>query len=82
MPRAYVKYGNIALIEATAFDRRAKELHLTKAGEKRLQVARKGWSQAQARFETTFRSEARGRPAQNTPGGRRKRICACRRRWR
>ncbi|MGA7385334.1 MAG: MarR family transcriptional regulator [Methylocella sp.] len=41
-------------IEATASDRRAKELHLTKAGEKRLQVARKGWSEAQARFETTF----------------------------
>src|ERR1700745_7817 len=41
-------------IEATASDRRAKELHLTKAGEKRLQVARKRWSEAQARFETTF----------------------------
>ena len=41
-------------IEATASDRRAKELHLTKAGEKRLQVARKGWSAAQARFEATF----------------------------
>jgi DNA-binding MarR family transcriptional regulator len=41
-------------IEATASDRRAKELHLTKAGEKRLQAAGKGWSEAQARFETTF----------------------------
>jgi DNA-binding MarR family transcriptional regulator len=41
-------------IEATASDRRAKELHLTKAGEKRLQAARKGWAAAQARFETTF----------------------------
>jgi DNA-binding MarR family transcriptional regulator len=41
-------------IEATASDRRAKELHLTKAGEKRLQAALKGWSQAQARFETVF----------------------------
>jgi DNA-binding MarR family transcriptional regulator len=41
-------------IEATASDRRAKELHLTKAGEKRLQAARKRWSEAQARFETTF----------------------------
>src|ERR1700730_15832876 len=40
-------------IEATASDRRAKELHLTKAGEKRLQVARKGWSAAQAAFETS-----------------------------
>src|SRR5215510_12918817 len=41
-------------IEPTASDRRAKELHLTKAGEKRLQAALKRWSQAQARFETVF----------------------------
>jgi DNA-binding MarR family transcriptional regulator len=41
-------------IEPAASDRRAKELHLTKAGEKRLQAALKGWSQAQARFETAF----------------------------
>ena len=41
-------------IEPSASDRRAKELHLTKAGEKRLQAALKGWSQAQARFETVF----------------------------
>ena len=41
-------------IEATESDRRAKELHLTKVGEKRLQMAHKGWSGAQARFETTF----------------------------
>jgi DNA-binding MarR family transcriptional regulator len=41
-------------VEATASDRRAKELHLTKAGEKRLQAARRGWAAAQARFETTF----------------------------
>ena len=41
-------------IEATASDRRAKELHLTKAGEKRLQVAHERWSEAQVRFETTF----------------------------
>ena len=41
-------------IEPSASDRRAKELHLTKAGEKRLQAALKGWSQAQARFETAF----------------------------
>ena len=37
-----------------ASDRRAKELHLTNAGEKRLQAARKAWSQAQAQFETSF----------------------------
>jgi DNA-binding MarR family transcriptional regulator len=41
-------------IEATISDRRAKELHLTKAGEKRLQVAHERWSEAQSRFETTF----------------------------
>src|SRR5262245_8172043 len=41
-------------IESIASDRRAKELHLTSAGEKRLQAARQGWSKAQAQFETTF----------------------------
>jgi DNA-binding MarR family transcriptional regulator len=41
-------------IEASAADRRAKELHLTKAGEKRLLAGREAWSQAQARFETRF----------------------------
>jgi DNA-binding MarR family transcriptional regulator len=47
-------------IEASAADRRAKELHLTKAGEKRLQEALKGWSQAQARFEASFGSKHAG----------------------
>jgi len=41
-------------VKAAASDRRAKELHLTRAGEKRLEEAMKGWSQAQTRFETTF----------------------------
>src|ERR1700674_4799784 len=41
----------------TAADRRAKELHLTKAGAKRLEAARKGWSAAQARFETALGTE-------------------------
>jgi DNA-binding MarR family transcriptional regulator len=41
-------------VEATPSDRRAKELHLTKAGEKRLQAALSAWTQAQARFETSF----------------------------
>jgi DNA-binding MarR family transcriptional regulator len=41
-------------IEPAASDRRAKELHLTKAGEKRLEAARKRWSVAQARFEVSF----------------------------
>jgi len=40
-------------IEPTASDRRAKMLHLTKAGERRLQTALKAWSQAQAKFEAT-----------------------------
>ena len=44
-------------IEPNESDRRAKELRLTKAGEKRLQVARKQWSRAQARFESTFGSK-------------------------
>jgi DNA-binding MarR family transcriptional regulator len=41
-------------IEASADDRRAKNLHLTKAGDKRLQAAHAAWSEAQARFETRF----------------------------
>ena len=41
-------------IGPSASDRRAKELYLTNAGEKRLQAARKAWSQAQAQFETSF----------------------------
>ena len=45
--------GLIRIVPA-ASDRRAKELHLTKAGEKRLQAAMRGWSAAQARFESTF----------------------------
>jgi DNA-binding MarR family transcriptional regulator len=41
-------------IEQRASDRRAKELHLTTGGEKRLQAARHAWSKAQAKFETSF----------------------------
>jgi DNA-binding MarR family transcriptional regulator len=41
-------------IEASATDGRAKELHLTKAGEKRLQAGREAWERAQARFDTRF----------------------------
>ena len=47
-------------IEPIASDRRAKELHLTNAGEKRLQAALKAWSQAQAQFETTFGAKRAG----------------------
>jgi DNA-binding MarR family transcriptional regulator len=42
-------------IEPAALDRRAKELHLTKAGEKRVQVGIEAWSQV--RFETKFGSK-------------------------
>jgi DNA-binding MarR family transcriptional regulator len=41
-------------IEPLASDRRSKALHLTKAGDKRLEAARTGWVKAQARFESTF----------------------------
>ena len=41
-------------IETSAADRRAKQLHLTKAGEKRLQAGREAWAKAQARFEDRF----------------------------
>jgi DNA-binding MarR family transcriptional regulator len=44
-------------ITPSAADRRAKELHLSKAGEKRFEAARKKWSEAQARFETVFGAE-------------------------
>src|SRR5215813_6109123 len=41
-------------LQQAASDRRAKEVHLTTAGEKRYQEARKRWSAAQARFDTVF----------------------------
>src|SRR5580704_15333157 len=41
-------------IQPSGSDRRAKELHLTKAGESRLQAALKGWAAAQARFESAY----------------------------
>jgi DNA-binding MarR family transcriptional regulator len=41
-------------IEASASDGRAKELHLTKAGDKRLRAGREAWAQAQTRFENRF----------------------------
>lgn len=39
-------------IEASAADGRAKELRLTKSGEKRLEAGREAWAKAQARFES------------------------------
>jgi DNA-binding MarR family transcriptional regulator len=41
-------------IEASATDGRAKELHLTKTGEKRLLAGREAWEQAQTRFDSRF----------------------------
>jgi DNA-binding MarR family transcriptional regulator len=41
-------------IEPAPSDRRAKELHLTKAGEKRLQAGFEAWAKAQARFEASL----------------------------
>ena len=41
-------------IKPSASDGRAKELHLTNAGERRFQAARKRWVAAQAQFETAF----------------------------
>jgi DNA-binding MarR family transcriptional regulator len=49
-----LKREGLIRIAPTASDRRAKELHLTKAGEQRFQAARKGWATAQARFESTY----------------------------
>src|SRR6266436_3149953 len=49
-----LKREGLIRVEAAASDRRAKELHLTKAGEKRMKEALKGWSQAQGQFETKF----------------------------
>jgi DNA-binding MarR family transcriptional regulator len=44
-------------IEPAPSDRRAKELHLTKVGEKRLQAGFKAWARAQASFEAGFGSK-------------------------
>jgi DNA-binding MarR family transcriptional regulator len=41
-------------IEPMPYNRRAKELRLTDAGEKRLQAATKEWMRAQAQFEARF----------------------------
>jgi DNA-binding MarR family transcriptional regulator len=41
-------------IQASTADGRAKELHLTKAGEKRLEAGREAWARAQARFDNRF----------------------------
>ena len=43
-------------VAPAASDRRSKEIRVTKAGEKRLGVAFKGWSEAQGQFESAFGS--------------------------
>jgi DNA-binding MarR family transcriptional regulator len=44
-------------IEASAADRRAKQLALTKEGEQQLRAAAKLWYAAQARFDAVFASQ-------------------------
>lgn len=41
-------------VRAAERDRRARQIHLTKAGEKRLAAAYAGWKKAQAHFEASF----------------------------
>jgi DNA-binding MarR family transcriptional regulator len=41
-------------IEVSASDARAKELHLTKTGDKRVLAGREAWERAQARFDSRF----------------------------
>lgn len=41
-------------IEKAPSDGRSKELHLTKAGAERLRAGVRKWTEAQARFESTF----------------------------
>jgi len=47
-------------IEPLATDRRAKQLRLTNAGEKRLQSGIKAWANAQSQFEATFGAKRAG----------------------
>ena len=44
-------------VDRNASDGRAKEVHLTNVGAKRLATARQAWCKAQARFETAFGTE-------------------------
>lgn len=41
-------------VAPSAEDRRAKALHVTKSGQRRLQAAGKAWMEAQAQFDTAF----------------------------
>jgi len=52
-----LKREGLIRIEPAPSDRRAKELHLTKAGEKRLQGGLEAWAKAQTQFEAAFGSK-------------------------
>jgi DNA-binding MarR family transcriptional regulator len=47
-------------VEPLPSDRRAKQLRLTNAGEKRLQAGIKAWANAQSQFEVTFGTKRAG----------------------
>jgi DNA-binding MarR family transcriptional regulator len=49
-----IERDGLIKIEVSATDGRAKELHLTKVGEKRLLAGREAWERAQARFDRRF----------------------------
>ena len=54
---AKLRRDGITRIEPAANDRRSKEVHLTKLGEKRFAAACQGWIKAQSRFESAFGSK-------------------------
>src|SRR5260370_39679550 len=62
-------------------DRRSKELRLTDAGAARLPAARKGWTEAQTRFEASFGRRRAAELQRSAPRGHgdRPRCCAQRR---
>jgi DNA-binding MarR family transcriptional regulator len=47
-------------VEPVPTDRRAKALHLTNAGDKRLQAGVKAWAKAQSQFEAAFGAKRAG----------------------
>src|SRR6516165_5046455 len=56
-------------IEAAASDRRAKELHLTKAGENRLRAGLEAWAKGASALRSKLGGQARGRAAHAAAGG-------------
>src|SRR5258707_9638865 len=57
-------------IEPAPSDRRAKELHLTKAGEKRLQAGLEAWAKAASALRSKLWDQAGCRAAHAVAGGR------------